>query len=57
MFAYIGSSKDLGRRLLMYYNSSYLIKANYMHICKSLLKEGRKKIPLFFSLQDLGYKS
>lgn len=37
---YIGSSANLGHRLLMYFNYSYLIRANNMVICKALLKEG-----------------
>lgn len=37
---YIGSSVNLALRLLMYFNYSYLIRANSMVICKALLKEG-----------------
>ena len=38
---YIGSSVDLYRRFMLYYNLKYLIRASqFSFICKALLKHG-----------------
>jgi hypothetical protein len=37
---YIGSSDNLRRRFLQYYNLNYLIRSNYMRICRALLQHG-----------------
>lgn len=37
---YVGSSKDIKRRLTSYYNMSYLVKESSMYINRALLKEG-----------------
>jgi len=47
---YVGSSIDLGKRLLQYYNLKHLMKV-HMHIYKALLKHGHSK----FTLEILEY--
>lgn len=37
---YVGSAKDLRKRLTQYYNINYLLKRNTMYINKAILKEG-----------------
>lgn len=49
--AYIGSSKDLGRRLRDYFNINYLEGNNTMYICRALLHHGYSN----FSLEILEY--
>ena len=48
---YIGSSENLRRRFLQYFNTNYLIKDNCMQICRALLKHGYSN----FSLTILEY--
>ena len=42
---YIGSSIDLGKRLLQYYNLKHLMKV-HMHIYKAILKYGHSRFTL-----------
>lgn len=48
---YVGSSKNLYRRLLQYFNTEYLLKHENMVICRALLKHGYSK----FNLEILEY--
>jgi len=48
---YIGSSKNLRKRFLQYFNINYLIRDNCMQICRALLKHGNSN----FSLTILEY--
>jgi len=48
---YVGSAKDLKRRLTLYYNINYLIRESSLYINKALLKEGY----FSFSLSILEY--
>jgi group I intron endonuclease len=48
---YVGSSKDLGRRLRDYFNINYLARNETMYICRSLLLHGYSN----FSLEILEY--
>ncbi len=48
---YIGSSVDLRKRLVQYFNMSYLTRTTYMPICSALLKYGYSS----FSLEILEY--
>lgn len=48
---YIGSAKNLRKRLMEYFNSKYLERKNYMYICRSILKHGLCN----FSLSILEY--
>jgi len=48
---YIGSSNNLRRRFLQYFNTNYLIRDDCMSICRSLLKNGYSN----FSLEILEY--
>lgn len=48
---YIGSAKNLRKRLMEYFNPKYLERKNYMYICRSILKHGMCN----FSLSILEY--
>ena len=48
---YVGSSENLSRRFSEYFNENYLMRTNYMYICRALLKHGYSK----FSLSILEY--
>lgn len=49
--SYIGSSVDLSKRLLQYFNADHLLRNKHMTICNSLLKHGHSN----FSLVILEY--
>uniref|UniRef100_UPI0022FD6757 hypothetical protein n=1 Tax=Drechslerella dactyloides TaxID=74499 RepID=UPI0022FD6757 len=49
--SYIGSSINLSRRLLEYFNTNYLLTKSNMAICKALLKYGYSN----FSLEIIEY--
>lgn len=44
--SYIGSSINLNKRLLEYFNTRYLLRKNYMTICKALVKYGYSEFTL-----------
>lgn len=48
---YLGSSKNLYRRLLQYFNTGYLLKHESFVICRALLKQGYSN----FNLEILEY--
>jgi len=48
---YVGSSKDIGRRLREYFNINYLEKLTNLPICRALLKYGHEN----FSLEIMEY--
>lgn len=45
-YKYIGSSNNLYRRLLQYFNTEYLLKHDNMVICRALLKHGYSNFDL-----------
>ena len=46
-YRYIGSSNNLYRRLLQYFNTEYLLKHDNMVICRALLKHGYSNFDLY----------
>ena len=49
--SYVGSSTNLSRRLLQYFNTKYLLKYPNFIICKALIKQGYSN----FSLEIIEY--